>query len=241
MIIFDFLFLFAIGSLFGWCLEVLFRKRFSATNPEHKWINPGFCAGPYLPLYGIGVCVLYLLSSVRFALPTFWNNVLIVLLIAVCMTAIEYAVGFLCLKFYKVRLWNYSNLPGNIQGIVCPLFSFFWALLGAVYFFLLHPFAVDFVAWFTSHAFLLFFLGLFYGVFLIDLGHSLQIIHRLKQLAVKNQVVLRYEKIKVNIKNYYQRIKKKYNFFRPFRSDLSLSEHLDDAPTENNEVESTPQ
>ena len=42
--------LFFIGSVFGWVLELLFRKFFSGTNPEHRWINPGFCVGPYLPL-----------------------------------------------------------------------------------------------------------------------------------------------------------------------------------------------
>jgi len=36
--------------VFGWVLELLFRRFFSGTNPEHRWINPGFCVGPYLPL-----------------------------------------------------------------------------------------------------------------------------------------------------------------------------------------------
>ena len=43
-------YLFFIGSVLGWCLELVFRKFFSSANPEHKWINPGFCVGPYVPL-----------------------------------------------------------------------------------------------------------------------------------------------------------------------------------------------
>ena len=43
-------FLFFIGSLTGWGLEVFYRRFFSAANPERKWINPGFLTGPYLPL-----------------------------------------------------------------------------------------------------------------------------------------------------------------------------------------------
>ena len=39
-------YLFFIGSVFGWVLELLFRKFFSRSNPEHKWINPGFCVRP---------------------------------------------------------------------------------------------------------------------------------------------------------------------------------------------------
>ena len=55
-------YLFFIGSVSGWVLELFFRKFFSASNPEHKWINPGFCTGPYLPIYGFGLCALYLLA-----------------------------------------------------------------------------------------------------------------------------------------------------------------------------------
>ena len=51
-------FLFCIGSVLGWGLEVIFRRFFSA----HHWVNPGFLVGPYLPLYGSSLCVLYLLA-----------------------------------------------------------------------------------------------------------------------------------------------------------------------------------
>ena len=48
-------FLFFVGSTFGWVLEVFFRRFFSSNNPERKWIDPGFCVGPDLPLYGSGL------------------------------------------------------------------------------------------------------------------------------------------------------------------------------------------
>lgn len=57
-------FLFAMGSMAGWVLEVFFRRFFSTANPERKWINPGFCTGPCLPIYGSGLCILYLISIV---------------------------------------------------------------------------------------------------------------------------------------------------------------------------------
>lgn len=50
-------FLFFIGSMAGWVIEVVFRRFFSSANPERKWINPGFLSGPYLPLYGFSLCV----------------------------------------------------------------------------------------------------------------------------------------------------------------------------------------
>ena len=53
-------FLFFIGSTLGWALELFFRRFISSK----KWINPGFLTGPYLPIYGFGLCALYLISKV---------------------------------------------------------------------------------------------------------------------------------------------------------------------------------
>ena len=136
-------FLFFIGSCFGWVLELLYRN---LTHRHKKWINPGFCTGPYLPIYGFGLCTLFLLASMEdlhlIADPV-WNRVVLFIAMAVAMTLIEYIAGIACLKYLKVRLWDYSNLWGNIQGIICPLFSFFWAALGAAYYFLIHPYILN--------------------------------------------------------------------------------------------------
>ena len=51
--------LFAIGSLIGWIIELFFRRFVS----QKKWMNPGFLTGPYLPIYGFGVLVLYGVSN----------------------------------------------------------------------------------------------------------------------------------------------------------------------------------
>ena len=48
-------YLFFIGSTLGWVAELLYRRFLSGANPERKWINPGFCVGPYVPLYGSGL------------------------------------------------------------------------------------------------------------------------------------------------------------------------------------------
>ncbi len=42
---------------------------------------------------------------------------------AIWMTLIEYVAGVFGLKYFKVRLWDYSDEWGNINGIVCPEFS----------------------------------------------------------------------------------------------------------------------
>ena len=50
-----YLFLFLTGAFLGYLLEVLFRRFFTAK----KWVNPGFMRGPWLPLYGFGVVLMF--------------------------------------------------------------------------------------------------------------------------------------------------------------------------------------
>ena len=67
-------FLFFVGSIVGWLIEIVFRRFFSSANKEHRWINPGFLIGPYLPLYGCSLCVLFLLARINI---TFIKNIIL--------------------------------------------------------------------------------------------------------------------------------------------------------------------
>ena len=58
-------FLFMSGSLIGWSIELFYRRYFDPTNKERRWINPGFLTGPYLPLYGFSLMILFLLASLE--------------------------------------------------------------------------------------------------------------------------------------------------------------------------------
>ena len=222
-------FLFFIGSLSGWLLEVLFRRFLSEANPDRKWINPGFCTGPYLPLYGCGLCLMYLIASLEglnLITEPILQKLLLFFIMAVCMTVIEYIAGVLSLKTIKVRLWDYSNEKGNIQGIICPKFSLIWAIFGALYYFLIHPHILEALSWLSENLAFSFVIGLFFGVFIIDAASSIQLVSKLKKYAEENEVIVRYEEIKKRIRIRHEENKQKYNFFRPFRSDIPLSEYL---------------
>ena len=51
--------LFVIGSLTGYVIELFYRRFVS----QKRWVNPGFMVGPYIPLYGFGVILLYAISN----------------------------------------------------------------------------------------------------------------------------------------------------------------------------------
>ena len=191
------LFLFFLGSCFGWVLELFFRRLFSAK----KWLNPGFLVGPYLPLYGFGLILLYFLSNIPFAfLPNeIWRNTVAVLLMGLAMTAIEYLAGLIFIHGMKVKLWDYSNEWGNLQGIICPKFTLFWTLLAALYRFLIHPFFLGAVSWLFNHFAFVFVVGMFYGVLLVDVVWSFRLLTRIRKFAKENRIVVRLEEFKKEI------------------------------------------
>ena len=226
-----FAFLFFIGSTFGWVLELFYRRFFSRNNPDRKWINPGFCTGPYLPLYGTGLCFLFMIASVQryINFGNYYVNIAFLLVsMAAAMTVIEYIAGIMMLKNSHIRLWDYSREWANIQGVICPKFSFYWGILGAVYYFFIHPYIIDALYWLAENLAFSFVIGMFLGVFIIDAVNSTQLIAKLKKLSDEYEVVVRYEEFKSHIRSFQNKQKSKYNFFRPLYSELSLSEHIRD-------------
>ena len=63
-------------------------------------------------------------------------------------------------------------------------------------------------------------------VFILDVTRSAQLVVKLKAYAEDNDVIVRYEALKTHIRQRRESIALKYHFFRPFRSDLPLSQHL---------------
>lgn len=221
-------YLFFLGSAFGWVLELVFRRFFSTENPEHKWINPGFCVGPYVPLYGFGICILYLLAAFgsRHGISGIGDTILLIVAMTLCMTAIEYIAGICCLKFFKIRLWDYSNLWGNIQGLICPLFSLFWAIASMVYYFCIHPYILSALVWLSQNLAFSFVIGFFFGVFTIDVAYSTNLVMRIKQYTEENQIIIKYERLKAHMQDRRKERKEKAHFFLSFQSSRPLIEHL---------------
>ncbi len=199
-------FLFFVGSCLGWCAEVLFRRFFSAK----KWINPGFLTGPYLPLYGFGLTFMYAVSFIPVDTGYVWADKLILILIAgVLLTALEYIAGLIFIKGMKIKLWDYSKRPGNIQGIICPLFSLIWTAAAAVYILFIHGYVISWVAWFVNHLGFAFFVGLFFGVFIVDLAHSMNLSVKIRKFAKERGIVVAYEKLKESVKENIERGKER--------------------------------
>lgn len=226
-----FCFLFYVGSVSGWVLELFFRRFISGANPERKWINPGFLAGPCLPLYGMGLCFLYMLSVAESELEGLipgdaLRTGLLIVSMCISMTLLELAVGLICLKGFNLRLWDYRSLPGNYRGLVCPQFSLIWTALGVLYYAFLHPHVEDMVKWLSDNLQFSFFVGMFFGVFFVDLAYSTGIVVRIKRFADENDVVVRYEQLKSYIRSVRDERKLKIHFITPLKTDSPFLEDL---------------
>jgi len=223
------MFLFFAGSLIGWGIEIVWRKFFSKNNPEHRWINPGFLTGPYIPLYGFCLTILFVLSfiDVTFIENKIIRQTVLFIFMALCITLIEYIAGLIFIKGMKIKLWDYSKNRGNIQGIICPLYTFFWYVLSAVYYFLIHPKILNWLYWFTNHLTFCLVVGFFYGVFAVDIVYSFRIMNRLRRFAKENKYIILLENLHQQIRKMNEENKEKVHFWLTTKSEqISLTEIL---------------
>lgn len=221
-------FLFFMGCLLGWGLEVLFR-RFNKQNVDKKWINPGFLNDPYLPLYGFGLCMLYLLAGFEkynFIANPILNKIVLFAIMAICMTLIEYIAGIIFVVGMKVKLWDYSKERFNYKGIICLKFSVYWAILGAIYYFCIHPHILEALDWFSKNIEFSFILGTFFGVFMVDVCYSFNLVAKIRKFAKENDVLIKYEELKHHIRKSAEEAKEKYQFLFAFSTKEPLRESL---------------
>ncbi|MGN0393876.1 MAG: putative ABC transporter permease [Coprococcus sp.] len=209
------LFLFFMGSIVGWIIELFYRRFISKSNINKKWINPGFLIGPYLPLYGSGICVLYLLASIHIpalAEHPALEKLIIILIMTVSMTAIEYVTGLIFIKGMDIKLWDYSDEWGNIDGIICPLYSLMWGALSVFYYMIIHPHIINTIGWFSNNLSFSFVVGFFYGVFVIDIVVSFQLAAKLRSFAEEYNIIVRIESLKSHLANEIKERKEKNHF-----------------------------
>lgn len=215
-------FLFFIGSMVGWILELIFRRFFSDANPQRKWINPGFLVGPYLPLYGFSLCFLYLLAhiNITFIENDILEKTVLFIIMSIVITIFEYIAGLIFIVGMKVKLWDYTNEWGNIKGIICPKFSFYWMILSAIYYFLIHPNVLESLYWLSTHLTFSFFIGFFYGVFTLDVCYSCKVLVTLRNYANEHEIIIKYMEFQQHIAELREEMEEeKKRFFFSLRLD----------------------
>ncbi len=98
-------------------IDLCFRKELSFRKP---WI----LRLPLLPLYGSGAILMLFLS-----IPVKGNLLLVFLFGMVGASVLEYLTGYIMERLFKMKYWDYSNNPFNLNGYVCLGTSIAWGFL----------------------------------------------------------------------------------------------------------------
>lgn len=138
---------FLLYSFLGYCLEKLYAR---FTQSPHQ-VRKCFLLLPLCPVYGLAMtaCLLLLPAEGGFPLQILTGG-------ALC-TGVEYLVHWWYDRIFSVRFWDYTGLPGQLHGRVCPRFALIWGALSALTLRYVHPViallaeriprAVSFAAW----------------------------------------------------------------------------------------------
>lgn len=102
-------FYFFAASLSGFLWEILIFY-----VKEGHFRNRGFLYGPWLPVYGTGAVLMYLLLSKQKRCPikVFLYSVLL-------GTSLEWIIGWILDFFWDFRYWDYTGYLLNFRGYIC--------------------------------------------------------------------------------------------------------------------------
>lgn len=110
----QFLILFAVGGSVYVMIELLWRGR------------------SYPSMFVLGGICFYLIGLINEKYP--WDMPLIsqMFISSIIVTTLEFIFGVILNIVLKLGIWDYSQMPYNLCGQICLLFSILWFLLSAV-------------------------------------------------------------------------------------------------------------
>lgn len=141
------------------------------------------------------------------------------------MTLIELIGGLISLKD-KIRLWDYRDRWLNYKGIICPLFSVIWTIVGALYYYIIAENIINALDWFSENIAFSYILGIFTGLIIIDAFYSCKLYSKIKKYAKENNIIIKYEQLKIDIKEFQKSAREKYSFLNSFNQTKPLKNYL---------------
>lgn len=140
----DLILMFFCYSFIGWLWETIY-----CSIRERALQYRGFLIGPYCPVYGFAMVTIILCTD------DFVHNLpMLFLMGCLVATIFEYFASLLLEKAFHMKLWDYSNHWGNLQGRVAPVISLFWGVGTVLLVRYLQPFVlklVNIVEFETAH------------------------------------------------------------------------------------------
>lgn len=96
-------------------------------NKKLEFVNRGFLHGPMIPIYGFAAIAI-LLTTISHR-----EHVLVIYCVgALTATVFELVTGSVMEQLFKVKYWDYSDLPFNYHGYICLLVSLVWGCFAVI-------------------------------------------------------------------------------------------------------------
>lgn len=128
--------LFMFYAVLGYIVEI----SYCSLTDKKITFNRGFLIGPYLPIYGSCLVLMYLF------LVKYENDLSgLFIMSAVLSSIIEFFTSLILEKIFKVRWWDYSNLRFNIDGRICLNNSLLFGLGGVIIIRFVNPYILRFL------------------------------------------------------------------------------------------------
>ena len=168
--IYTYFLMFIIYSFVGWCIESFGNKVLNK-----KFVNRGFLIGPYCPIYGVG-CLLVLIFLKRFK-----NNfILLLFLLVLVFSILEYLTSYILEKLFNTRWWDYSDKKFNINGRICLETMIPFTIGGLLLIYVLDPFISSSLSKIPSIVRIILALLIFI-IFMVDCIITLSIMKKIKK------------------------------------------------------------
>ncbi len=175
--------------IFGWAFESVY-----CSLKELRFLNRGFCHGPWLPIYGVGAVLMLM-----FAWPYRGDLRLVYVMGVIVGTGLEFVTGFTMFHIFHMKWWDYSHNPFNFHGYICLYASLAWGFLAVFFTRVMHPHVAEISANWTYTGFVVA-VTMLYTLFIEDLIFSvigaLDLKRRLEQLAENSEEI---QTLKLNI------------------------------------------
>ena len=125
-----------IYSMFGFIIETTIKYLF---NPN---MNNGSMYGPWIPIYGLGTCLIIIIErSVFNRLKTnrFLKIICLFLISMIVLTLLEFIGGHLIHLITSKVFWDYSKLKFNIGHYIALEISLVWGIASLIIIYSIKP------------------------------------------------------------------------------------------------------
>ena len=178
--------------------------------------------GCVVPIYGFGAIILNIICELFSSINSNYKVLFIFFSSIILLSMLEFLSGFILYKFMNLRLWDYSSYKYNYKGFICLDFSLVWGLLALIFYLFIYPSLNGIISFVISSKLCIFLLGIYIGIFLIDLCLSIDLVKKLKIYSNLVKEIVDIEKIKLEARVEVSR-KKLLNAIYPY---ISINKYL---------------